>query len=288
MAQEESISKVSNDSGFSIISDSINKSNVKPALIPFIVSGYPNFETTKALLKLFEEKKVAAIELGVPFSDPLADGPIIQKASKASLENGTNINKIFAMLEEINEAKDGKEGFSTPIILFTYYNPVLSFGAEAFIRKAALLNVSGVIIPDLPLEECEELSRTCKESNIDLIMLVSPTSNPERIEKIARASSGFIYIVSSTGVTGVRDTFSDMLENILQEVKKHTKTPVAVGFGISTAEHIRELQNLGADAAIIGSALIKIIEEYVDDIDDKDDQTLLIEKMSEYLDSLYA
>jgi len=267
MAQEELISK---------IEDSINKSNIKPALIPFIVSGYPDFETTKKLLKLFEEKKVAAIELGIPFSDPLADGPVIQKASKLSLENGTNIDKIFEMLETLKA-----DDFSTPIILFTYYNPVLSFGQENFIKKAASLNVSGIIIPDLPLEESEKFSKTCKEYNIDLIMLVSPTSNIERIEKIAKASAGFIYLVSSTGVTGIRESFSVQLGNILQKIKSFTKIPVAVGFGISKSEHIRELKELNADAAIIGSAIIKLIDQY------KDDKILLIDKMSEYLDSLY-
>ena len=257
------------------IQDSINKSSKRPALIPFIVSGYPDFETTKNLLKLFEEKKVAAIELGIPFSDPLADGPVIQKASKTSLENGTNINKIFEMLEEL------KKDFSTPIILFTYYNPGLSFGAKKFIEKAASLKVSGIIIPDLPLEESKDISKTCKENNIDLIMLVSPTSDIERIEKIARASAGFIYLVSSTGVTGVRESFSELLENILQKIKNFTSIPVAVGFGISKQQHIKELQKLNADAAIIGSAIIKLIDQY------KDDKALLINKMSEYLDSLY-
>lgn len=266
MAQEELISR---------IQDSINKSRLKPALIPFIVAGYPDFETTKKLLKLFEEKNAAAIELGIPFSDPLADGPVIQKASKASLENGTNINKIFEMLDEI------KSDFSTPIILFTYYNPVLSIGQEEFIKKAASLNVSGIIVPDLPLEESEDFSKTCKENNIDLIMLVSPTSDMGRIEKISKASSGFIYLVSSTGVTGVRESFSTQLGNILEKIRGFAKIPVAVGFGISKAEHIKELKELNADAAIIGSAIVRLIDQY------KDDKTLLISKMSEYLDSLY-
>lgn len=266
MAQEELISKIQH---------SISNSSLKPALIPFIVSGYPDFETTKNLLKLFAEKKVAAIELGIPFSDPLADGPVIQKASKISLENGTNIDKIFEMLEEI------KADFATPIILFTYYNPVLSFGADEFIKKAASLNVSGLIIPDLPLEESEEVSKTCKENNIDMIMLVTPTSDIDRIEKIAKASSGFIYLVSSTGVTGVREGFSSLLGDILQKIKIFTKIPVAVGFGISKAEHIKELSALDADAAIVGSAIIKLIDQY------KDDKTLMITKMSEYLDNLY-
>lgn len=266
MEQEGLISK---------IHDSINKSSNKPAFIPFIVSGYPNFETTKKLLKLFEEKKVAAIELGIPFSDPLADGPTIQKASKISLENGTNISKIFGMLEEI------KNNFSTPIILFTYYNPVLSYGIESFIKKAASLNIKGLIIPDLPLEESEEISNLSKENNIDLIMLVSPTSNDDRIEKISKTSEGFIYLVSSTGVTGVRESFSAQLGDILAKIKSNTNTPVAVGFGVSKVEHIKELKDLSADAAIIGSAIIKLIDEF------KHDEHLLIRKMSEYLDSLY-
>ncbi len=266
MAQEELISK---------IQYSIDKAEKKPTLIPFIVSGYPDFDTTKKLLKLFEGKKVAAIELGVPFSDPLADGLVIQSASKISLENGTNINKIFDMLSEI------KDDFSTPIILFTYYNPVMSYGQEEFIKKAASLNVSGVIVPDLPLEESESFSKTCKENNIDLIMLVSPTSKEKRIEKISKASSGFVYLVSSTGVTGVRESFSSMLGNILQQIKNYTNIPVAIGFGISKAEHIKELKKLDADAVIIGSAIIKLIDLY------KKDKDLLISKMSEYLDSLY-
>jgi len=267
MAQEELISKIHH---------SINKSSHKPALIPFIVSGYPDFETTKNLLKLFEEKNVAAIELGIPFSDPLADGPIIQKASKTSLQNGTNIDKIFEMLEEIKITD-----FSTPIILFTYYNPLLSYNVQKFIEKAAFLNVSGIIIPDLPLEEAEEASKICKDNNIDLIMLISPASNIERIKKIAEASSGFVYLVSSTGVTGVRESFSKHLGNILNEIKSFTKIPIAVGFGISNAEHIKELKDLNADAAIIGSAIIKIIDSY------KDSKTLLINKISDYIDNLY-
>lgn len=264
MVQEELISK---------IKSSIQKS-VKPALIPFIVSGYPDFQTTKRLLKLFEEKQAAAVELGIPFSDPLADGHVIQKASKTSLENGVNIDKIFNLLEEI------RDEYSIPIILFTYYNPVLNYGEEKFIKKAASLNISGIIIPDLPLEESEKLSKECKAHNIDLIMLISPTSSSERIEKLAKASSGFIYLVSSTGVTGVRNSFSEKLGNIMTKLKQITQIPVAVGFGVSKTEHIQELKTLGADAAIIGSALIKLIDEHQENSD------ILIEKMSEYLDEI--
>ena len=265
MAQDDLISKIQH---------SINTSS-KPAFIPFIVSGYPDFETTKKLLKLFEEKNAAAVELGIPFSDPLADGPVIQKASKASLEKGTNINKIFEMLEEI------KASCKIPIILFTYYNPVLNYGEKEFIKKASEVNVSGLIIPDLPLEESEKLSQECKAYNIDLIMLISPTSDKERIEKLAKASSGFIYLVSSTGVTGVRSSFSEKLGNILDKLKTVTRIPVAVGFGVSKKEHIRELKAINVDAAIVGSAIIKIIDEY------KQDREALIGKIGEYIDELF-
>jgi tryptophan synthase alpha chain len=266
MGQEDLTSKIEN---------CIKKSELKPALIPFIVSGYPDFQITKNLLRLFEQKNAAAIELGIPFSDPLADGPVIQKASKAALENGVNINKIFNMLSEL------KDDFNTPIILFTYYNPVLNFGVENFITKAAELNIKGLIIPDLPLEESEQVLKLAKDNEIDLIMLVSPTSDEERIEKISKASSGFIYLVSSMGVTGVRETFSSQLGSILKKIKSFTATPVAVGFGVSRSEHIKEIRDLNADAAIIGSAIVKIIDEY------KADEALLLSKMEEYLDSLY-
>jgi len=266
MAQEDSVSK---------ISCTIKESMLKPAFIPFIVSGYPDFEITKKLLNLFQEKNAAAVELGIPFSDPLADGPVIQKASKASIENGTNIDKIFEMLEEI------KNDFTLPIILFTYYNPVLTYGAENFIKKAASLNVSGIIIPDLPLEEAGDFSNLCKQNNIDFIMLVTPTSDKERIKKISQTSTGFVYLVSSTGVTGVRQSFSRILGDILKEIKEFSEVPVAVGFGVSSREHITELNNIGADAAIIGSAIVKIIDEY------RHDESLLISQMSEYIDSLY-
>ena len=260
---------------FSKIESSINSSK-KPAFIPFIVSGYPDFEVTKRLLKLFEEKKAAAIELGIPFSDPLADGPVIQKAAKASIENGTNINKIFDLLEET------KNEYKTPIILFTYYNPVLNYGEKEFIKKASSVNVSGLIIPDLPLEESIEFSKECKAHNIDVIMLVSPTSDKERIKMLANASSGFIYLVSSTGVTGIRSSFSEKLGNLLTDLKSITKTPVAVGFGVSKHEHILELSKLGADGAIVGSAIVKLIDEY------KQNKDVLIKKIGNYIDELIS
>lgn len=266
MVQEELISK---------ISESIKKNVNKPALIPFIVSGFPNIEITKDLLYLFEKNNAAAVELGIPFSDPLADGPVIQKAAKSAIANGINIDRIFLLLDEI------KDNYKTPIILFSYFNPILNYGLENFVNKASSANVAGIIVPDLPVEESEDFSALCQANNIDFIMLVAPTSDKDRIKTICKKSSGFVYLVSSTGVTGVRDSFSDALSGIFQEIKSSTAIPVAAGFGISKPEHIASLKKLGVEGAIIGSAIVKIIDQY------QDNKTVLLDKMSEYLESLY-
>jgi tryptophan synthase alpha chain len=249
--------------------------NKKPALIPFIVSGFPDMDVTRELLFLFQKHNVPAIELGIPFSDPLADGPVIQKAAKASLEAGTNVDKVFSLLDSI------KDEFRTPIILFTYINPVLNYGLENFVNKAKEMNVSGIIIPDLPFEESEGFAGMCEQNGIDFIMLVAPTSGKDRIKAISERSRGFIYLVSSTGVTGVRNSFSSSLNALVSEIKNTINTPVAVGFGVSKPEHISELKQMGADGAIVGSAIVNIIDQY------KDDKVLLLDKISEYLGSLY-
>lgn len=260
----------------SSISESIKKSNKKPAFIPFIVSGFPDLNTTKELLYVFQENGAAAIELGIPFSDPLADGFVIQNAAKHAIDNGINLDKIFSLLDEI------KTDFKTPLILFSYFNPILNYGIEKFVNHAKELNVSGLIIPDLPVEESEYIWNLCKINDINFIMLVTPTSGKERIEKIAAKSSGFIYLVSSTGVTGIRDNFSDILSEIIAELKTQTDIPIAVGFGVSQQEHIRILEKLNVDGAIIGSAIIKLIEQY------KNDKKLLVTKVSEYINYLYS
>ena len=265
MGQEASTSK---------IHKAITESRNKPAFIPFIVAGFPDLETTKDLIKLFEQQGAAAVEIGFPHSDPLADGPVIQQAAKYSLEKGINADKIFSMLEDI------KHEISVPVILFTYFNPVFKYGIEKFIEKAAEVNASGLIIPDLPLEESEEVKTLCKKYNIDFIMLVSPASGKERIQNIARNSSGFIYLVSSTGVTGVRQDFSEKLTNIFREIRAVTNTPVAVGFGVSTPEHVQNLRTLGVEGFIIGSAIVKIIDEY------KDNKNILLHNLVNYLKAM--
>lgn len=258
------------------ISSSIISSTKKPALIPFVMSGHPSLELTKDILYAFQDKKVAAVELGIPFSDPLADGPVIQIAAKEALDNGVNIDKIFNLLEEL------KTDYKTPIILFSYYNPIMVYGVEKFIKRAKECNVAGFIIPDLPYEEALDINKNAKDVGIDHIMLIAPTSSEERIKKISAISSGFIYMVSSTGVTGVRDSFSEVLGETIKEIRKHTDTPIAVGFGISKSEHINSLKNMDVQGAIVGSAVVKIIQEY------KDDKNTLLNKLGQYIDQLYV
>jgi tryptophan synthase alpha chain len=258
------------------ITASIQKSDKKPAFIPFIVCGYPSIEATKRLLYLFEAKQAAAIEIGIPFSDPLADGPVIQIASKEAINNGMNLNKVFEILSEI------KADFKTPLIIFSYFNLILHYGIDKFIEKARETNVSGFIIPDLPYEEAQEFNLKTRNAGIDHIMLIAPTSDSSRIEKITQISSGFIYLVSSTGVTGVREGFSALINDVLVKIKAESDIPVAVGFGISKKEHIQSLKALNIDGAIVGSAIIKIIQEYKNNIE------FMLLKVSDYIDGLYT
>lgn len=258
------------------IQQSILANGRKPALLPFIEVGYPDLEFSKRLFYFFQEKGAAAIEVGIPFSDPLADGPVIQKASKIALDNGTSLKKAFDLLREI------KADINIPLILFSYLNPILHMGLDKFVEELKDCNVAGVIIPDLPIEEAEELQRKLKQVEIDFIMLISPASGKERVRNIAKNSSGFIYLVSSMGVTGIREGFSAILGNVFSEIKAATSTPVAVGFGVSKPEHIVSLRDMGVEGAVIASAFIKIIDECTGD------RELAVKKLDEYIDKLYS
>lgn len=234
------------------------KTATELAFMPFITAGYPSIEITKEIIHLFDKKHVTAIELGIPFSDPLADGPVIQEAANYAIKNGANLDKIFEMLKDI------KEDVSTPIIIFTYLNPIICYGMENFISKIADLGTKGVIVPDLPFDEAKEFNEICKKHNINNIPLIAPTSKEKRIEEISKQAQGFIYLVSSTGVTGVRESFSSLIGNVLQQIKKHTQTPVCIGFGISKKEQLTEIKELNADGYIIGSAITKLIKANID------------------------
>ena len=231
----------------------------RAALIPYVVAGDPDLETTEALVLRMADSGADIIELGLPFSDPLADGPIIQAASERALRNGTNLKKVFVLTEKL-------KGGSTPLILMTYFNPVLKFGLRDFAGGCHDSGIDGVIIPDLPPEEAGPWIREAKAFDLDTIFLAAPTSTPDRMKLISKWSRGFIYYVSVTGVTGTRETLPDELEQAVRRTKEHSKIPVAVGFGISTADQAKTISRF-ADGVIVGSAIVKIIEEKLDSPD---------------------
>lgn len=225
------------------------------ALIPFITAGDPDLETTAAALKQLDSSGADVIELGVPYSDPLADGPAIQAAATRALQRGTRLDDVLAMVKTVAPELDA------PLILFTYYNPILHRGIEAFLQQIAAAGVAGLVIPDLPLEEADAVLEPAKKLGIELVLLVAPTSSRDRMEKIAQQSQGFIYLVSVTGVTGTRTQVSDRVQTLLQDLRQVTDKPIGVGFGISQPEHAKQVMEWGADAAIVGSAIVNRLAE---------------------------
>ena len=193
------------------------------------------------------------IELGIPYSDPLADGPIIQLSASRALKSGTTLKNVIQLLESL------KNKLHIPIILFTYFNPVLNFGPENFCELASKVGVSGLIIPDLPLEEAYKFSEIISSYSIDLILLVAPTTPSERMKIISNNTKGFTYLVSVTGVTGERNKMENRVENLITKLQEISINPVAVGFGISSPEHVNKVRKWGADGVIIGSAFVKRI-----------------------------
>ncbi len=225
------------------------------ALIPFITAGDPDLETTAKALQVLDDNGADAIELGVPYSDPLADGPVIQAAATRALQRGTRLDTVLEMVAKVSP------NLRSPIILFTYYNPILYRGIETFLQQIKSAGVQGLVVPDLPLEEAESLIQPANKLGIELTLLVAPTSPKSRIEAIAHQSQGFIYLVSVTGVTGVRDGLDNRAKDLLQELRSVTEKPIGIGFGISTPEHARQVKEWGADAAIVGSAFVRRLAE---------------------------
>jgi tryptophan synthase alpha chain len=228
----------------------------KKAFIVFITAGYPNLETTRRLVLGFAKIGADIVELGVPFSDPLADGPVIQEASQAALKNKVNLNNIFDLVKKIRKDTD------LPICLMTYYNPIFCFGEERFTKKAKASGVDGVIIPDLPPEEGKSFIGLANKSGLDTVLFLSPTSTNGRIKFVSGLSKGFIYYVSLTGVTGVRASLPSDIVKKIREIKKNTGKPVCVGFGVSLPSHVRQVYKI-ADGVIIGSAIVKKIKENI-------------------------
>ena len=223
------------------------------ALMPFLMAGDPDLATTAATLQSLEQAGADLIELGIPYSDPLADGPVIQAAAARALASGTTPGRVLEMLSGL------RNSLKTPVVLFTYSNPLLNRGMEAFCREAAGAGAAGLVVPDLPLEEAHKLSPIAAAEGLDLVLLVAPTTPAERMARIHATSRGFTYLVSVTGVTGVRSSLEARVEPLVRQLQAQGSTPVAVGFGISGVEQARQVRQWGADGAIVGSALVKIM-----------------------------
>ncbi len=234
----------------------------KPALIPFLTAGDPNANATLNFMLSLSDY-VDVIELGIPFSDPMADGETIQKANVRALKSGIRVADVFEIVREFREHSE------KPVVLMTYFNPVYRMGIGKFVRIAKEAGVNGMIIVDLPLEEAYEYIKLCNKLNMGTIFLAAPNTSDERLRMIDEASSSFIYLISLYGTTGARDKIAETAFNLIRRAKNICSKPIAVGFGVSTADHIRSLLEAGADGVVVGSALVKIVEEFGEDADNE-------------------
>lgn len=232
----------------------------KKGFIPFITAGDPDLETTQALIVALSRAGATVIELGVPFSDPMADGPVIQRASERALVNNFGLEEIFRIAAQTQAEID------TPLVLFSYFNPLFQFGLERVARAAKRAGIDGVLVTDLIPEESGKFAAVLRAHDLDLIFLVAPTSTDARLRMVAERASGFIYAVSRAGVTGVRESTSAAAEQLVSRVRRFSSLPVAVGFGISTAGQVADVLRY-ADAAVVGSAIVAEIEKLQDSPD---------------------
>ena len=223
-------------------------------IVAFIAAGDPSLDATHKYVLALAEAGADVIELGVPFSDPLADGPTIQRASERALKSGTTLAGVLELVRRIRQSSQ------VPLVLFSYFNPILQMGLEKFAAAAAQAGADGVLVTDLTPEESEEYRRIMQTHHLDTVFLAAPTSTDERLQKIAACSSGFLYLISRTGVTGAKDTLPDDVPALLRRTRKFTHLPIAVGFGISLPGHVSVLGGL-ADGAVVGSALVSEIEK---------------------------
>ncbi len=239
----------------------------KPIFMPYFPLGYPDLETSIDVIEALAKNGADLIEVGLSFSDPLADGPVIQKATQVALEKGITVKKSLRAVVELR-----RRGVEIPLVLMGYYNPMLAYGLEKFIRDAVGSGADGFIVPDLPMEEADEIKSILNGGRVDggelppsyrdhpLIQMLAPTTPNERMERIAREAKGFVYLVSVTGVTGARSSISDGLGELITRVREHTSVPVCVGFGISTPEQAKQVGAI-ADGVIVGSACVKVVGE---------------------------
>ena len=242
------------------------------ALVCFLMSGDPDLDTTEKLVEKIAECGADIVELGIPFSDPLADGPSIQAAGQRALDGGTTLRTVLQRVKSIRERCE------VPIVLMTYYNPIQKYGIERFAREAASAGADGVIMTDLPPDEAADWRSAATQAGLATIFLLAPTSTKERIELVANMASGFIYCVSRTGVTGARDEVPAELKDLVGIIKVASSLPVVIGFGISRPEHVRQVTSF-ADGAVVGSALVNVIADHAD----KDE---LLQQAGEFVASL--
>lgn len=236
-----------------LISKTLNTKNSKCSLIPFITAGYPSLQVTVEALYALDQKGADVIELGIPYSDALADGPIIQESSRKALQAGACVDKILYMLKTVSPY------LNAPVVIFTYYNPVLARGIKKFIQDIACSGARGLIIPDLPLEEIDYILNVCTQFNIELILFIAPTSSETRMASILSKSSGCIYLVSSYGVTGIRNAISHKINKLAQKIKATSSNVIILGFGISNSEQISKIASWNVDGLVIGSAFMSIM-----------------------------
>ena len=233
---------------------SLNKKGEK-ALVAYLTAGYPDLKVTREIILAFDRAGVDVLELGIPFSDPTADGPVIQEASQAALKNGVTLARILDLLADLRGSTE------MPVILFSYYNPIFIFGAERFARQAAAAGADGVLVVDLPVEEAEELRVSTDEAGLDFITLVAPTTGIDRTRKMVKGASGFIYYISLTGVTGSGGAVVEEIRDRISVIRKISDLPVVAGFGISNPSQAREIASV-ADGIVVGSAIIRLIGEH--------------------------
>lgn len=230
------------------------KADGRAVLIPYMTAGFPDLATSEAVILSLVAGGADLIEIGVPFSDPLADGATVQRASQVALTNGIRLADCLELVQRLRSV----HGVTVPLLFMGYYNPILRYGVERFAQDAARVGLDGVIVPDLPTEESDELLTACRANHRDLIFLVAPTSTTHRITEVAARASGFVYCVSLTGVTGSRSEMPDVAP-YLRRIRERTALPLAIGFGISTPAHVRQVAAI-ADGVVVGSALINALE----------------------------
>ena len=245
------------------------------ALVTYITAGDPSLEVSEEIVLKLEESGADVIELGIPFSDPMADGPAIQRASERALTGGTTLKDVLRSVRNIRKVSE------VPIILFGYYNPFLHYGLKEFSQEASEAGVDGVLVVDLPPEEAAEFELHTDKAGLDLVFLLAPTSTTERVELVARHASGFVYLVSVTGVTGVRPDLNYSLETLALQIQSISGLPVGVGFGVSTPEQVEKIAEY-ADGVIVGSAIVRIIEQH------GSDKVTLLDELSKFIQALSA